>query len=409
MNRSGSSGVALLGVLLVLLAGCELGSGPGAGASVDEALGEPIPIPHTETFKVYERDGFRIVDIEASVVTWGGTAGGPPQRARLVLVPQDATPPPLTGDLAGAALIRTPVMRIAVNEQPQEAMVRALGIADRLVAVGGHNSYDDDIRGRVRAGEIQQVGYGWHQPPILDALLASKPDIFLARMADLTHIQHIERVAALGIPVVPTFMDAELHYMGKVEWTLLLGMLTGREREAEAFVAEVSSEVERLKELAAGQPSRSLLWAWYQSSGDAWSVTQRNADAALIRDANAELVLGKPDDPELDVFSRLSTEQLLRDATHADCWMIRDPLSEPFKRTDLLQRFAAVREGCVFWQPGLRNPQADAWEVWEMGVIRPDWQLADLIKMVHPPLRDGTWRYLEPENLENPRVGTASH
>ncbi|MCG8462751.1 MAG: ABC transporter substrate-binding protein [Holophagales bacterium] len=396
---------ALLGVLLVMLAACELD--PGAG--VAGAPGEPIPIPHTKTFEVYERDGIRIVDIEASVVTWGGAAGGPSQRARLVLVPRDTSPPPLTGDLAGATLIRTPVMRIAVNDQPHEAMVRALGIADRLVAVGGHNSYDDDIRARVRAGQIQQIGYGWHQPPILDALLASEPDVLLARMADLTHIQHIERVEALGVPVVPTFMDAELHYMGKVEWTLLLGMLTGREREAEGFVAEVSAEVERLERRAADQPRRSLLWAWYQSSGDAWSVTQRNAEAALIRAANAELVLAAPDDPELDGFSRLSTEQLLRDATHPDRWMIRDPLSEPCERTDLLHRFEAVREGCVFWQPGLRNPQADAWEVWEMGVIRPDWQLADIVEMVHPPLRDGTWRYLEPENLENPRVGTNAH
>ena len=30
-------------------------------------------------------------------------------------------------------------------------------------------------------------------------------------------------------------------------------------------------------------------------------------------------------------------------------------------------------------------------------------------RRLHPPLRDGTWRYLEPEDLENPRVGTGAH
>jgi iron complex transport system substrate-binding protein len=392
--------------LLASLAACRE---PG-GASAAMARGdEPIPMQHAWTFQVREGDGFRIVDIEASVVSWGGAAGGPSQRARLVLVPRDATPPPLTGGLAGATLIRTPVMRIAVNDQPHEAMVRALGVADRLVAVGGHNSYDDGIRARVRAGQVQQIGYGWHQPPTLDALVAARPDVLVARMADLTHIQHMERVEALGIPVVPTFVDAEPHYMGRVEWVRLIGMLTGREREEEAFAAEITAGVERWKRLAASQPRRSLLWAWYWSSHDRWSVTRRNADAALIRDANAELVLAAPDDPRLDTFSRLSTEQLLRDATHADCWMIRDPLSHTFERLEILQRFKAVREGCVFWEPGVKNPQADAWEIWEMGVIRPDWRLADVVKMVHPPLRDGNWRYLEPENWENPRVVPGSH
>ena len=392
-------------VLLVGLAGC------GSGVPEDPGTpdGAPLETPWTKTFSAVERDGYRIVDIEASVVTWGGSAGGPPQRARLVLVPRDQEPPPLTGDLTGATLIRTPVQRIAVNDQPHEAMLRALGVEDRIVAVGGHNSYDDDLRRKARAGEIQQIGYGWHMPPTLDALVAARPDVLVARMADLTHTQHMERVEALGVPFVPTFIDAEPHYLGRVAWVLLMGLLTGKEAEAEAFVAEVAREVDRLKALAAQQPRRSVLWAWYRSAGNRWAVTQRNADAALIRDANAELVLGAVDDPELDTFSDLSTERLLRDATGADCWMIRDPLSSVFDDRAVLQRFKAYRDGCVFWEPGKRHPTADSWELWEMGAIRPDWHLADIVKMAHPELRDGEWRYLAPETWKADHVGAGSH
>ena len=90
----------------------------------------------------------------------------------------------------------------------------------------------------------------------------------------------------------------------------------------------VAEEVDRLKSLAEEQPRRSVLWAWYKSAGNRWAVTRRNAIGALIRDV--ELVLGVDDDPELDTFSELSTERLLRGATGADCWMIRDPLSAVF-------------------------------------------------------------------------------
>ena len=114
-------------------------------------------------------------------------------------------------------------------------------------------------------------------------------------MADLTHTQHMERVESLGIPVVPTFIDAEPHHMGRVAWVLLMGLLTGKEAEADAFVEMVAQEVDRLKSLAQARPRRSMLWAWYRGGGNRWAVTQRNADAALIRDANAELVLGAED------------------------------------------------------------------------------------------------------------------
>ena len=380
-------------VLLLGLAAC--GSrAPGDPGALE---GEALDLPYTKVFRAVERDGYRVVDIEASLVAWGGSAGGPAQRARLVLVPRSQEPPPLTGDLAGATLIETPVQRIAVNDQPHEAMLRALGVKDRIVAVGGHRSYDDELREKVRSGEIQQIGYGWHMPPTLDALVAARPDVLIKRMADLTHTQHVERVASLGIPVVPTFINAEPHYMGRVAWVLLMGLLTGKEAEAEAFVQMVAREVDRLKALAAEQPRRSVLWSWYRSAGNRWAVTQRNADAALIRDANAELVLGAEDDPELDTFSELSTERLLRDATGADCWMIREPLAAVFDDRAVLSRFKAYQDGCVYWAPGKRNPAADAWEMWEMGYIRPDWLLGDIAKMLHPELRDGEFRYLAPE------------
>ncbi len=379
----------------LLLGACS--AEPQSGAATP-AGGAPIAMAATRTFRVAQHDGYRVVDVEANVVAWGGTAGGPPQRARLVLVPRGTPAPPLTGPLAGAMLVRTPVMRLAVNDQAHEAMARALGIADRLVAVGGHDSYDDGIRAQVKAGAIRQIGYGWHQPPLMDALVAAKPELLLMKMADLTHTEAMERVAALGVPVLPTFIDAEPHYMGRADWIRLLGLLTGREREADALVAEIGANVARLKREAAAQPRTQLLWAWYASGGDRWQVTQRGADAELIRDANADVVLGTAEDPRLDSFSAVSTESLITKAGEAaDCWMMRDPLSTPYRNAATLARFRAWREGCVFWQPGRKSSAADAWELWEMGMIRPDWLLADIVKLVHPALRDGRYRYFAPE------------
>jgi len=54
--------------ILAALAAC------GSGTTHDPraAEGTEVETPFAEIFRIVERDGYHIVDIEASVVTWGG-------------------------------------------------------------------------------------------------------------------------------------------------------------------------------------------------------------------------------------------------------------------------------------------------------------------------------------------------
>lgn len=385
---------ALILAALALLCAC--GGAPQEQSGSQVAGGRPIPMTHARTFTVTARDGYRIVDLSAPIVTWGGGAEGPDQHARILLVPREQAPPPLTGDLAGATIIFTPAMRIAANIAPFEAMLLQLGIADRLVAVGGAKSWNDQIRARALSGRIAQIGYGWHSPPNLDSLIASRPDAFLMNMGDLDHTQHYDRMRALGVPVIPTFLDAEPDYMGRVDYVRLVGMITGREREADAFVAMVARNVAALRRAAAAQPPTSVISAWF-AGGDQWMATVRNGEAQLLRDANARNLLAMPDDNRLDASLRIGTEQLLARGRDAQCWIIRDTHSEPFTNIGTLRQFRAFREGCLFASDGMHKPSVDAYDLYETGVIRPDLILGDLVRALHPALRDQPFRYVRPE------------
>ncbi|RXZ64334.1 ABC transporter substrate-binding protein [Pelagerythrobacter rhizovicinus] len=373
------------------------GSGAPAPDAPQQAFeGREVPMAAAKTFRVVERDGYRVVDLKASVISWGGNAVGEEQFQRLVLVPRGEAVPALTGELEGATLIRTPVMRIASNTGYHEAMTKVLGINDRLVAVGGVKSYDDGLRARVRSGEVRQIGYGWHSPPELDALIAAEPDVLLMSMGDMKNVGAKPRIEALGIPVVPIFVDNEPDYMGRVDYVRLIGMLTGKEAEADAFVAMVARNVEALKKAAASQPTRSVISAWY-GGGDRWNPTIRNADAKLLRDANGKNPFEEPDDPRKDSFNRISTEALIARGTEANCWILRDSHSAPFSDLTTLRRFKAYREGCLFASDGMQKPEADAFDLYEMAVIRPDLVLGDLVRMLHPALRDQPFRYIRPD------------
>lgn len=384
----------MLALALLPLTAC--GRGEHAPPSQEAITGREIPMRFARTFRVFERDGYRVVDLKASVVSWGAKAVGQEQFQRLVLVPRGAKAPPLTGDLAGATLIRTPVMRIASNYGYQEAITHVLGINDRLVAVGGIKSWDDALRARVRSGAVRQIGYGWHSPPELDALVAAKPDVLLMTMEDMASVGAKPRIEALGVPVVPISLDNEPDYMGRVDYVRLVGMLAGRERAANAFVEMVARNVDALKKAAAAQPTRSVMFAWF-GGGDRWNPTIRNADARLLRDANGRNPFEEPDDPRRDSFNQVSTEELIARGKDADCWIVRDTHSVPFRDVATLRRFKAYRDGCLFAADGMFKPAADAFELYDMGTIRPDLVLGDIVRMLHPALRDRPFRYIRPD------------
>jgi ABC-type Fe3+-hydroxamate transport system substrate-binding protein len=376
-----------------LLAAC---GNPGSVPNDNVTGGKAIPMAHAKTFSVVERDGYRIVDMRANLVSWGGGASGPEQKVRLLLVPKGKPVPRLEGALANAVLIRTPVERIAVNYGSMEAILTALGIDDRLVAVGGLKSYNDSIRERVKAGKIVQVGYGWHSPPNLDVLVASKPDLFIMSLADLSHVQAMDRARSLGIAVMPAFIDNEPHYMGSVDYIRLIGMLTGREKEAEAYVKMVTANVDDIKSRVAKLPKKQVIYSWYSGS-DKWMATVQGGDGRLLTDAGAHNPLSIPDDPRKDNFQTISSETMLAKARDADCWVWRDTHSKAYPQQSFLSQFKAVQHGCTFAVAGLKKPEVDAFDYYERAAIRPDLELRDLAMMLHPELRNQPFTYILPD------------
>ncbi|MCH9675012.1 MAG: ABC transporter substrate-binding protein [Gammaproteobacteria bacterium] len=360
-----------------------------------------MEMAHAKTFSAYERDGYRIVDFKAPVVSWGGNAKGADQQARVVLVPKNIDPPELTGDLENAVLVRTPVERVAVNYGFLEATLTTLGVEDRLVAVGGVKSYHDEIRARARSGDVAQVGYGWHMPPSIDTLIGAQPDVFFTVLGDLGHAEHYERIKDLGVPVVPIFLEAETTYMGPVDYVRLLGMFVGKEDEANAYADMVAKNVDTLKARVAEKPKKHVLRAWFAGSGR-WMVTIRNAENQLLSDAGGVNPMALQDDIRLDDFTRIGSEILLERARDVDCWIIRDAHSQAFTDEDFLQHFKAWRNGCLFASDGSTKPEADAFDYYETGPIRPDYVLRDLVGMLHPDASSEPFKYIQPDN-ETPR------
>lgn len=377
-----------------VIAGCDRSDPTAVGedAAVVDA-GDPISLRHARNMTLERHEGFVVARFKAASAT--GQDAAQERSMTVVLAPAEGPTPELRGDLRGATVIRTPVQRIASNAGSDEAFLVQLGIKDRLVAVGGLGSFDDDIRRKAMAGEIGQVGYNWHAPPNLDVLLATRPDVFLMRLSDPAHTPVMQRAQGLGIAVLPTLAEEEQDYLARAEWIRLYGILTGTEERAERIFAEVEARVAELKAQVADRPKPRVLWA-YPNGADRWIATVRGAEASYISDAGGINLTARPEDPDRDSAETVSTEAILPLGDEADVWLIGDIHAVPPRNPAIERGFRAWREGRLYGNTGRVAANANAYDWYQTALVRPDWVLSDFVKALHPDLVDEPFRFLKP-------------
>ncbi|MCD9028573.1 ABC transporter substrate-binding protein [Luteimonas sp. BDR2-5] len=380
-------------LVAVGLAACGPGSTDVGDRAVSDSGGIAIPLRYARYLELVRHEGFIVARLQAPVADQGGARA--PQSDTLVLVPEADEAPALTGALRGATIVRTPVRTIAANNGVDEAFLSALGVADRLVAVGGLTSFDNTTRRRAKAGEIAQVGYNWHAPPNLDVLIARQPDVFLMRLSDLAQTPVLQRARALGLTVVPTFAEEETSYLGRAEWIRFFGLLTGTDARAQALFDEIEGNVAALKAQVADQPSPGVLWA-YPAGADRWVATVRGAEAAYIADAGGINLMAQPEDPARWSSETVSSEALLPLAARTDLWLIGDLHAAPPRGRAVLDAFPAWREGRLYGNTGRSLLDENVHDWYQTAVVRPDWVLGDFVKMLHPQLRPEPFRFLKP-------------
>ncbi|HET6783201.1 MAG TPA: ABC transporter substrate-binding protein [Pseudoxanthomonas sp.] len=385
----------LLGTALatgLVLSGCDRDE-PSAIATTVAEVGQPIPLRHAQYLTLERRDGFVVARLKGP--TADAKDAAQERSATVVLAPADGPTPELRGELRDATVIRTPVRRIAANAGSDEAFLGQLGVKDRLVAVGGVASYDDDIRRKAKAGDIGQVGYNWHSPPNLDVLLATKPDVFLMRLSDPAHTPILKRAQALGLAVLPTLAEEEQSYLARAEWIRLYGILTGTEVRAEQIFAEVEARVSDLKARVADRPKTKVLWT-YPNGADRWIATVRGAEASYIADAGGINLMARAEDPNQYSAETVSTETILPFGDQADVWLIGDIHAVAPRNPAIERGFRAWREQRLFGNTGRTVAAENAYDWYQTALVRPDWVLSDFVKALHPDLVDEPFRFLKP-------------
>ena len=342
-----------------LVMGCK-GKG-GAQQNQNEATADTtaaITVKYATGFSVRDSAGMRLVDVG--------------EKYHYALMKTDADAPD------GYTKIQVPVTRTICMTALQLSNFTALNAHDVVKGITGtKNLYNKDILQRVKAGKIVKIGMEGNFDT--EVVLAANPQIILISPSKRGGYDAIKET---GITLVPHLGYKELDPLGQAEWIKFVGLLIGKEQEANEVFAGIEKRYNALKEKAQHVDKRPTVLSGEMHYGNWHAVGGKNYLAQIFRDAGANYVINDEETSGED----LEFEKMYALAADADYWRILNSYPGVFSYEALKaseprnELFKAFKEKKVIYC----NMKQRAY--YEISPVMPDVLLKDFVAIFHPEL-----------------------
>lgn len=326
-------------------------------------------------------EGFRIRTIgTARMVEVTYPFQGATEGYRYLLVPKGHEAPPHE---EGTRIIRIPVSSIVCTSTTHIPLLDYLGETDKLMGFPG-TDYISSPQMRQRINEAKVTELGIDKGMNMELLAALRPELVMGYTMTSDYGQ-FKKVEALGIPVVLNAEYLEKHPLGRAEWIKFMALFFGKEKEADSVFRGIESNYLKTKSLVENVSHRPTVMSGIVY-GDAWFLPGgQNYASRLLEDAGCQYLWG--DDPSRG-FLELSFESVYEKAHGADLWIgvgSFKNLAEIRAADERYTRFKPYQQKQVFTYDA-RHGEKGGSEFLELGYLRPDIILNDLVRIAHPDL-----------------------
>lgn len=256
---------------------------------------------------------------------------------------------------AGITVLQAPLDDLYVAATSSMALFDAAGALDQVKLTGTKEDgwYIDGPKEALKNGSM--VYAGKYSAPDYELLASSGCDLAVESMMILHTPEVKEKLEELGIPVFIDTSSTESHPLGRTEWVRLYGVLTGHEKEADAFFEDQKKKFDEAKTYT--DTGARVAFFSISSNGN---VIVRATDDYIPR----MIELAGGDYAFRDLLNesgnsasvRLSMEDFYNTAGDADYLIYNATIESPVSsikdlcgRSSLLADFKAVQDGHV-WQ-----------------------------------------------------------
>jgi iron complex transport system substrate-binding protein len=240
----------------------------------------------------------------------------------------------------------------------------------------------EKMRKRIDNGSV--VDLGIDKGMNLEVLYSLHPDLVMGytMSKDLGQLKKIEE---LGMPVVINADYLETHPLGRAEWIKYMALFFNKEKEADSVFNVIENEYLSAKNLIQLSSKRPTVMSGILY-GDAWFMPGgKNYASHFYEDAGLNYLWN---DTESNGFLELSFESVYAKAKDADLWIGVGSFSSLQELKSIESRYELFKpftEGEVYTY-NYRKGATGGSEYLELGYLRPDLVLKDLIRIGHPEL-----------------------
>jgi iron complex transport system substrate-binding protein len=281
------------------------------------------------------------------------------------------------------AVIFTPIASIICTATSHLPLLDYLGASNKLV---GFPTLDyvssEKIRNRIDSGKVMDVGID--KSMNMELIASLKPDLVMGYTMT-GDFGHFKKIQELGVPVVMNAEYLEEHPLGRAEWIKFMALFINKEKEAEIVFDMIEQNYLQTKELLSENMTRPTVLSGVVY-GDAWFLPGgQNYNSKILKDAGYQYLW---ENDTSKGYLQLDFESVYEHARDADYWLgvaSFNSLQEIKNADERYTKFKPYREKQVYTYDARKGAKGGS-EFLELGYLRPDIILKDLVKIAHPEL-----------------------
>jgi len=333
---------------------------------------EEIPLDYAEGFKVFQGEGFKLVEVYKA---FPGT-----HDTYRYLILEENGEEKLKGKFD--AVITLPIEKVILTSTTHVPHLDYLGRSDLLVGFPNLDLISTQkVRDLISQKRIKDLGRGGLTN--FELAVDLEPDwIMISTLGD--DLRSLELFKKAGIPAPINGEYMEQHPLGRAEWIKFTGALLGEWEKAVSIFEEIKNDyliaAERVERKGDYRPKviSGVMYKdiWYAPGAESWG-------AQLLEAAGGDYIFkGHSGTGSL----QLSYEYVLDKAQDADIWIgasDHKTIEDMGKADPRYRFFKAFQDGQVYTYTLKKGPTGGI-EYFELGYLRPDLILKDLIKTLYP-------------------------
>lgn len=341
--------------------------------SGDLSHGNRLPLSYAK--------GFTATDVgHSTLVEVTYPFQGATQGFRYLLVPVGETPP---AHDENTTVVRVPLHSIVCTSTTHIPLLDYLEETDKLIGFPT-TDYVSSAKMRKRIDEGYVTDLGIDKDLNLERLALLKPAALMGYTMTSDYGQ-FRKIESLGIPVVINAEYLEHHPLGRAEWIKFMGLFFDKRKEADSIFRMIESNYHQTIEALSATTNTPTVMSGIVY-GDAWFLPAGENYAAVLFDDAGYDYLWK--DSPGNGFLRVSFETVYEKGHDADLWIGTGGYRslDEIRAADIrYTRFEAYRKRQVYNYDARTGPNGGN-EFLELGYLRPDLILKDLVKISHPDL-----------------------